>query len=95
MSTSGGKTYNEQLSIMNKNLTALNAVYELQLQGTNQQIEATKAMYTGLDEILDNMKQSAEDTRKYREEISKLSHNLAAMNTIYGNMLSAMNFKAD
>lgn len=95
MSTGGGKTYNEQLSIMNKNLTALNAVYELQLQGTNQQIEATKAMYTGLDEILDNMKQSAEDTRKYREEISKLSHNLAAMNTIYGNMLSAMNFKAD
>lgn len=95
MSTSGGKTYNEQLSIMNKNLTALNAVYELQLQGTNQQIEATKAMYAGLDEILDNMKQSAEDTRKYREEISKLSHNLAAMNTIYGNMLSAMNFKAD
>lgn len=95
MSTGGGKTYNEQLSIMNKNLTALNAVYELQLQGTNQQIEAAKAMYTGLDEILDNMKQSAEDTRKYREEISKLSHNLAAMNTIYGNMLSAMNFKAD
>ncbi len=95
MSTGGGKTYNEQLSIMNKNLTALNAVYELQLQGTNQQIEASKAMYSGLDDILANMKQSAEDTRKYREEISKLSHNLAAMNTIYGNMLSAMNFKQD
>lgn len=92
MSAGGGKTYNEQLSIMNKNLSALNAVYELQLQGTNQQIEASKAMYNGLDEILVNMKQSAEDTRKYREEISKLSHNLAAMNTIYGNMLAAMNF---
>lgn len=92
MSAGGGKTYNEQLSIMNKNLSALNAVYELQLSGTNQQIEASKAMYNGLDEILTNMKQSAEDTRKYREEISKLSHNLAAMNTIYGNMLAAMNF---
>lgn len=95
MSAGSGKTYNEQLSIMNKNLTALNAVYELQLQGTNQQIESSKAMYSGLDEILENMKQSAEDTRKYREEISKLSHNLAAMNTVYGNMLSAMNFKVD
>lgn len=93
MSAGGGKTYNEQLSIMNKNLSALNAVYELQLSGTNQQIEASKAMYNGLDEILTNMKQSAEDTRKYREEISKLSHNLAAMNTVYGNMLAAMNFK--
>jgi len=95
MSTDGGKTYNEQLSIMNKNLTALNAVYELQLQGTNQQIEASKTLYSGLDEILGNLKQSAEDTKRYREEISKLSHNLAAMNTVYGNMLSAMNFKQD
>ncbi len=95
MSTDGGKTYNEQLGVMNKNLTALNAVYELQLQGTNQQIEASKTLYTGLDEILGNLKQSAEDTKRYREEISKLSHNLSAMNTVYGNMLSAMNFKQD
>jgi gliding motility-associated protein GldL len=94
-STGEGKAYNEQLNIMNKNLTALNTVYELQLQGSNQQIEASKTLYNGLDEILANMKQSAEDTKRYREEISKLSHNLAAMNTIYGNMLSAMNFKMD
>lgn len=92
-SAGSGKTYNEQLSIMNKNLTALNSVYELQLQGSNQQIEASKGLYDGLDEILANMKQSAEDTKRYRDEISKLSHNLAAMNTVYGNMLAAMNFK--
>ncbi|MDD4149374.1 MAG: gliding motility protein GldL [Bacteroidales bacterium] len=95
LSTDGGQTYNEQLGIMNKNLTALNAVYELQLQGTNSQLEASKTLYTGLDEILSNLKQSAEDTKRYREEISKLSHNLSAMNTVYGNMLSAMNFKQD
>lgn len=94
-STEGGKTYNSQLSVMNKNLTALNAVYELQLQGTNEQIEASKSLYSGLDEIMDNLKNSAEDTKRYREEISKLSHNLSAMNTVYGNMLSAMNFKQD
>ncbi len=93
ISATSGKSYNEQLSILNKNLQALNAVYELQLQGTNAQIEASKTLYSGLDEILANMKQSAEETKRYREEISKLSHNLAAMNTIYGNMLAAMNFK--
>lgn len=94
-SAEGGKTYNSQLSVMNKNLTALNAVYELQLQGTNEQIEASKTLYSGLDEIMNNLKSSAEDTKRYREEISKLSHNLSAMNTVYGNMLSAMNFKQD
>ncbi len=95
MSTDGGKTYNEQLGVMNKNLTALNAVYELQLQGSNAQMEASKTLYSGLDEILSNLKQSAEDTKRYRDEISKLSSNLSAMNTVYGNMLSAMNFKQD
>ncbi len=92
-SSDGGKTYNEQLSIMNKNLAALNAVYELQLQGTNQQFEASKVLHSGLDEILSSLKESVEDTQRYREEISKLNHNLSAMNTDYGNMLSAMNFK--
>ncbi len=95
VSVSGGKSYVEQLDIMNKNLTALNAVYELQLQGTNKQFEASKTLYSGLDEIMANLKQSAEDTKRYREEISKLSHNLSAMNTVYGNMLTAMNFKQD
>lgn len=95
MNVGSGKSYSEQLGIMNKNLTALNAVYELQLQGTNQQIEATKTLYGGLDEIMLNLKQSADDTKRYREEISKLSHNLSAMNTVYGNMLAAMNFKND
>ena len=92
-SAGSGKSYNEQLNIMNKNLMALNSVYEMQLEGTNKQFEAAKKLSTGLDEIMANMKQSAEDTKRYRDEIGKLSSNLAAMNTIYGNMLAAMNFK--
>lgn len=92
-SAGSGKSYNEQLNIMNKNLMALNSVYEMQLEGTNKQFEAAKMLSTGLDEIMANMKQSAEDTKRYRDEIGRLSSNLAAMNTIYGNMLAAMNFK--
>ncbi|GAB4456146.1 MAG: hypothetical protein Fur0028_10950 [Bacteroidales bacterium] len=86
------KNYTEQLQIMAKNLTALNAIYELQLQGSNEYLENSKKMFSGMDEIMESMKNSVEDVKKYREEISKLGNNLAAMNTIYGNMLSAMNF---
>lgn len=89
--TEGNKSYGEQLDIMTKNLTALNAVYEMQLEGANKHVEASKAMYDGLDEMMSNLKASVEDTKKYREEISKLGNNLAAMNTVYGNMLAAMN----
>ena len=90
-----GRTYSDQLETMTKNLTALNAVYELQLQGTNEHLEASKRLYSGLDDIMANLKDSASDTQRYREEIGKLSSNLSAMNTIYGNMLSAMNVKID
>ncbi|HOU98059.1 MAG TPA: gliding motility protein GldL [Bacteroidales bacterium] len=86
------KNYIEQLQIMAKNLTALNAIYEMQLQGSNEYLENSKKMFSGMDEIMESMKNSVEDVKKYREEISKLGNNLAAMNTIYGNMLSAMNF---
>ena len=87
----GSKSYSEQLETLNKNLSALNAVYELQLQGTNEHLKATEDLYSGLDQMMEDLKSSAEDSKRYREEVAKLSDNLSALNTIYGNMLSAMN----
>ena len=40
-----------------------------------------------------DLSDSAGDTKKYREQISKLNDNLTALNNVYGNMLSAMNVK--
>ena len=94
-STEGNKSYGDQLQVMTKNLTALNAVYELQLKGTNDHLEASKEMYAGLDEMMSNLHDSVKDTKAYREEVSKLSTNLSAMNNVYGNMLTAMNVKVD
>lgn len=85
------KSYAEQLEHMTKNLSALNAVYELQLQGTNEQLKASEQLYGGMNEMMENLKNSVEDTKKYRDEVSKLGQNLAALNTVYGNMLAAMN----
>ena len=90
-STEGNKSYGEQLTVMTKNLTALNAVYELQLDNANNHIEASKELYSGFDDMMKNLHDSVEDTKVYKEQISMLSNNLSAMNTVYGNMLSAMN----
>lgn len=89
----GSKSYSHQLETLNKNLAALNAVYELQLQSSNEQMKATQAIYKGLDKMMEDLKSSADDTKKYRIEVAKLSDNLAALNTIYGNMLAAMNVR--
>jgi len=87
----GSKSYGEQLESLNKNLSALNAVYELQLQGTDSHLKTSDALYKNLDEMMADLQDTVEDTKKYREEVSKLGENLSALNTVYGNMLSAMN----
>jgi hypothetical protein len=43
--------------------------------------------------MLKYLSASVEDTKRYKEEIHVLGQNLAALNTVYGNMLSAMNFR--
>lgn len=83
----------ESLNKVAKNLSALNATYELQLQGSKDHLSATNQFYDGLADLMKNLHESVEDTRKYRQEMSTLSNNLTALNTIYGNMLNAMNFK--
>jgi gliding motility-associated protein GldL len=87
----GSQSYGSQLETLNKNLTALNAVYELQLQGTNEHMKETEKLYKGLDEMNSDLKGTVVETKRYREEIAKLGENLSALNNVYGNMLSAMN----
>lgn len=87
-----GYSIGESLNSVSKNLSALNATYELQLQGSRQHLDATNKFYDGLSDLMKNLHDSVDDTKKYRQEMSTLSTNLTALNTIYGNMLSAMNF---
>jgi gliding motility-associated protein GldL len=85
--------YSEQLGKVSKNLSALNAAYELQLQGSNDHLKATNSLYEGIQTVLTNLNESMDDTRRYRSEISSLATNLEALNTVYGNMLTAMNVR--
>ena len=87
------KTYGEQLQKVSKNLSALNASYELQLQGSNEHLQSTNKLYEGISVLMKNLHESIDDTKKYKQEIGQLTSNLEALNTVYGNMLTAMNFK--
>ncbi|HQK70068.1 MAG: gliding motility protein GldL [Bacteroidales bacterium] len=89
----GGKSYQQQLETLNKNLSALNAAYELQLKGATEHVKESENIYKGIQNLLKNLADTADDTKKYREQISKLNENLSALNNVYGNMLAAMNVK--
>ena len=81
---SGISEYNNQIQEGVKNMNALNSLYELQLQTSNQQMEATTM-------FLQNLQASVEDSKKFQEQVSSLADNLEQLNKVYGNMLTAMN----
>lgn len=83
-------SFTNELQKVAKNLSALNASYELQLQGSNTHIKATAHFQEGLEDLLRNLNDSVDDTKKYKDQIAQLSTNLEALNTVYGNMLNAM-----
>ena len=80
----GISEYNEQIHEGVKNMNALNSLYELQLQASNQQMEATTM-------FLQNLQASVDDSKKFQEQVSSLADNLEQLNKVYGNMLIAMN----
>ncbi len=92
-STDDVRVYKEQIAASGKNLAALNAVYELQLQDSNEHLKQTSKFYDGINALMGNLNASLEDTKKYKDEVAALASNLSKLNTVYGNMLSAMTVK--
>ena len=88
----GAKNYGLELEKLNKNMSAINAVYELQLKGSNESVEVTKKLYSDFHKMNSLILDTVSETEKYREQAAKLNENLKALNTVYGNMLGAMNF---
>jgi len=89
--TQSGKTHEQHLESLNKNLSALNAVYELQAKEGTEHLKGTQKVYSGIEEMISKLKDSIDETGRYKEEVVKLRDNLSSLNNIYGNMLSAMN----
>jgi gliding motility-associated protein GldL len=81
----------DQLDKVSGNLTQLNNLYEMQLEGVSALSKASDDMSSGISNIVSNLQSSVDDTKKYKETMSNLTSNLAALNSVYGNMLSAMN----
>ncbi len=86
-----GTAFNNELSKVAQNLSALNSVYELQLQNSNQQSETFNKVGETMEVFLENLQQSVDNTSKYKEQADELAKNVAALNNVYGNMLTAMN----
>jgi gliding motility-associated protein GldL len=90
-----GESFGEQMQKVSKNLAALNNIYELQLKGSSQHLEATEKFQSQITDMMKNLSDSLQDTRLYKENMAMLAKNLSSLNQIYGNMLKAMTITRD
>ncbi|GGB91717.1 type IX secretion system motor protein PorL/GldL [Dyadobacter sediminis] len=88
--TKDAQSYREQFQQITKNMGALNAVYELELQDTTKHLKAMNAFYGNLTAAMANMADATKESQVFKNEMSKLTTNISSLNSIYGNMLTAM-----
>ncbi|HNX54661.1 MAG TPA: gliding motility protein GldL [Prolixibacteraceae bacterium] len=85
--------YSDNLNKLNRNIELLNQNYEKQLKGTSEQFHASAKFFEELNQMNQIIATSAQEMKKYKENAEKLNAHLDALNSVYGNMLGAMNYK--
>ncbi len=86
----GDSSYVDELKKMASSLSSINAMYEIQMQNSTMQLEATKEVQERMQSMVANFAESAEGVLKYKEQVDALTRKVAELNNVYGNMLAAM-----
>jgi gliding motility-associated protein GldL len=86
--------FHEQVQVLTKNLGSLNTIYELELNESNNHLKALNGFYGKMAEASQVMMSSVDDANKAKDQIGVLANNLSKLNSVYGNMLSAMQTKS-
>ncbi|MEG1617890.1 MAG: gliding motility protein GldL [Bacteroidales bacterium] len=82
--------YIQQMEALNRNITGLNTIYEIQLKSVSSQLDTIDKVNNGLANIRNLYDNSTMDSFKIRQETEKMTDNLAQLNKIYERMLTAM-----
>ena len=83
----------EYATVMRKATESANAL-EVQLQSTLLVADTNKKLNKTMSEYIEKVNASATSTDALNHQLADLSKRMTALNTVYGNMLSAMNVKA-
>lgn len=84
------KAYHTQVVNVTKNLSALNSVYEMELQDANSHVKTLNKFYSNMTAAMQGLTEAGKETEAFKNELAKLNQNVSSLNKIYGGMLSAM-----
>jgi len=89
----GSKNFASQIDGINKNISTINSVFELQVKSVNEQNEAMKTLASAVKTIEASLNGSAAEAEEYKKQVGILATQLKNLNSVYGNMLNAMTIK--
>ncbi len=67
------KEYHNQVQAVTKNLGALNAVYEMELQDANSHVKAMNKFYSSISTAMESMAQASKESEQFKKELSSLT----------------------
>lgn len=82
-----------ELRTMSKSMSSLKALQEVDFSQTGDQIKTMNNFYNKLNTAMSQLEGSVEDAKQYKENMAVLNQKLNSLNTVYGNMLNAMNVR--
>lgn len=88
--TRSSQGYVEQMQSLNRNISGLNTIYEIQLKSVSSQIDAIDRVNRGIKDIRDMYERSASQSSRFCEETEKMAMYMQQLNRVYERMITAM-----
>lgn len=88
--TRSSQGYVGQMENLNRNISGLNTIYEIQLKSISTQLENIDRVNRGLKDIRDMYEKSAAESASYCDEAEKMARYMKQLNSVYEKMVKAM-----
>ncbi len=88
--SSTSEEYGRQMESLNRTLSGLNSLYEVQLKNISGQLGTIEQINAGLNRLRSVYSDALPDGTSIKEETDKMARQLKELNDVYGRMLHAM-----
>lgn len=91
--SNGSKNFATQMDGINKNVSTISSVFELQAKSVAEQNDAMKTLVGAIARMEASLSGSAKEAEDYKQQVATLAQQMKSLNAVYGNMLNAMTIR--
>ncbi|MEO1300874.1 MAG: gliding motility protein GldL [Bacteroidota bacterium] len=84
------QSYHEQMQQLTATLDTLNATYQDELAEARLRSTSNKNLYDNITDSMGQLQEASEESNRFKTELTDLSSKISSLNSVYGNMLTAL-----